>query len=104
MKKTTRKALENIAAEMIAGSMQYLHMPKKEIQDETEKASDKELILYILDFIPDNLKTRLNVFEEMRNDLETMATYGDNERDLLEEIATADTDILATYKEIFLNI
>ena len=104
MKKETRKALENIAAEMIAGGMQYQGATLEEIKEQAAQLNDKELILYILDFVPDNIETRLNIFEEMRNDFETMATYGDNERELLEEIATADTDILTTYKEIFLNI
>ena len=104
MKKTTRKALENIAAEIIAGGMQHQGATNEEIKNEAAAISDNDLIYFILDFIPDNLKTRLNVFEVMRNDIETMATYGDSERDLLEEIATADTDILATYKETFLNI
>ena len=104
MKKETRKALENIAAEMIAGGMQCQGVTIGEIQENAEKLTNNELLLFILDFIPDNIETRLEVFEEMRNDLETMATYEDNERELLEEIATADTDILTTYKEIFLNI
>lgn len=43
------------------------------------------------------------LFEAMRNDLETMATYGDNEKELLQELQTADADILKAYKETFLN-
>ena len=42
------------------------------------------------------------LFEEMRNDLETMATYGDNEKELFQELKTADNDILKAYSEIFL--
>ena len=104
MKKETRKALENIAAEIIAGGMQCQGVTIREIHENAEKLTNNDLLYFILDFIPDNIETRLDIFEEMRNDLETMATYGDNERELLEEIATADTDIITTYKEIFLNI
>lgn len=43
------------------------------------------------------------LFEEMRNDIETMATFGDNENELLKELQTADSDILRTYCDIFLN-
>lgn len=43
------------------------------------------------------------LFEEMRNDIETMATFGDNESELLKELQTADSDILRTYCDIFLN-
>ena len=102
MKKETRKALENIAAEMIAGGMQYQGATLEEIKEQAAQLNDNELILYILDFVPDNLETRLNVFEEMRNDLTAVAEH-ENDLSILEECATVDNDILTIYQETYLN-
>lgn len=48
-----------------------------------------------------DIKERL--FEAMRRDFETMAAYGDDENKLKQEIETADAEILAAYKDTFLN-
>ena len=46
---------------------------------------------------------RVLLFEAMRNDIGVMSEHGDNEQSLLNEIMTADNDIIQAYKEIFLN-
>ena len=102
MKKETRKALENIAAEMIAGGMQCQGVTIGEIQENAEKLTNNELLLFILDFVPDNIETRLNIFEEMRNDLTAIAEH-ENEFSILEECATVDNEILTIYQETYLN-
>ena len=46
---------------------------------------------------------RVLLFEAMRNDIGVMLEHSDNEQSLLNEIMTADNDIIQAYKEIFLN-
>lgn len=48
-------------------------------------------------------ETRERLYEAMRNDLSVMAEHGDSEESLLEEIKTADQDILEAYIETFLD-
>ena len=47
--------------------------------------------------------TKKRLFEAMRNDLNTMAEYGDDEDALKQEIDTADADILEEYAKTFLE-
>ena len=49
------------------------------------------------------MEDRKALFEIMRNDLETMAEYGDNEAALYNEIMSADDDIISAYKSVFMD-
>ena len=59
---------------------------------------DKQKPAFIVFF---DLKKAL--FEAMRNDLETMSEYGDDEKALWQELNTADDDILEEYKKVFIG-
>lgn len=48
-------------------------------------------------------ETKKRLFEAMRQDMRTMSEYGDNETELLQEIATADNNIIDIYIDTFLN-
>lgn len=43
------------------------------------------------------------LFEAMRCDMGVMSEHGDSEKSLLRELCRADADILAAYKETFLD-
>ena len=50
-----------------------------------------------------NSKLINDLFIAMSHDFETMSYYGDNEKDLLQELQTATPEILQEYKAIFLD-
>lgn len=43
------------------------------------------------------------LFDVMSNDICVMSEHEDSEESLMDELQTADDEILASYKEIFLN-
>jgi len=43
------------------------------------------------------------LFEEMRNDINCMAEYGDDEAELLQELKSCGNEILKEYASIYLN-
>ena len=49
------------------------------------------------------MSDRLKLFEIMRNDMETMSEYGDDEAALYNELMTADNDIISTYASVFIE-
>ena len=49
------------------------------------------------------MEERKKLFEIMRNDLETMAEYGDDESALYTEIMAADNEIIESYKSVFMG-
>lgn len=47
MSKDAREFLEEIAVDMISGSMQYMGMTREEIADEARKLTDDELFDFV---------------------------------------------------------
>lgn len=49
------------------------------------------------------MSDREKLFEIMRNDIETMAEFSDDESALYKEIMSADNDIIKSYKSVFIG-
>lgn len=47
MSRDARELLEEIAADMVAGSMQYMDLTRDEILDEARKLTDDELFEFV---------------------------------------------------------